>query len=139
MNKDIFWSFCLSGDCCMTTLKDAMEVFLHFTVQQVCSLMGNKTLYFASLATVHYSAPLPIPEDCKLHIHRCGNLKCRSQWPRGLKHEPSWPARTLGSWVRIPLEAWMSVCIFLYLRYSVCRQGLCDGLIPRPRSPTDCL
>jgi hypothetical protein len=39
----------------------------------------------------------------------------RSQWPRGLRHEPSPPTRTLGSWVRIPLEAWMSVCI-----YSVC-------------------
>jgi hypothetical protein len=40
----------------------------------------------------------------------------RSQWPRGLRQEPSSPARTLGSWIRIPLEAWMSVCI-----YSVCR------------------
>jgi hypothetical protein len=31
------------------------------------------------------------------------------------KHELSPLARTLGSWVRIPLEAWMSVCV-----YSVC-------------------
>jgi hypothetical protein len=36
----------------------------------------------------------------------------RSQWPRGLRHELSSPAQTLGSWVRIPLEAWMSVCIY---------------------------
>jgi hypothetical protein len=36
----------------------------------------------------------------------------RSQWPRGLKHELSSLARTLGSWVRIPLEAWMSVCVY---------------------------
>jgi hypothetical protein len=35
---------------------------------------------------------------------------CRSQWPRGVRHEPSSPARTLGSWVRIPLPACMSVC-----------------------------
>jgi hypothetical protein len=34
------------------------------------------------------------------------------QWPRGLRHEPSSPGRTLGSWVRIPLEAWMSVCVY---------------------------
>jgi hypothetical protein len=40
----------------------------------------------------------------------------RSQWARGLRHEPSSPARTLGSWVRITIEAWMSVCV-----YSVCR------------------
>jgi hypothetical protein len=31
----------------------------------------------------------------------------RSQWRRGLRHEMSSPALTLGSWVRIPLEAWM--------------------------------
>jgi hypothetical protein len=45
-------------------------------------------------------------------------------------------ARTLGSWVRIPLKAWISVCV-----YSVFALGsdLCHGLIPCPRSPTDCL
>jgi hypothetical protein len=37
---------------------------------------------------------------------------CRSQWPRGLRHEISSPARTLGLWVRIPLKAWMSVYIY---------------------------
>jgi hypothetical protein len=45
------------------------------------------------------------------------------------------PARTLGSWVRIPLEAWMSVlCTFI-----LCWQRPFHGLIPRPRSPTDCI
>jgi hypothetical protein len=29
----------------------------------------------------------------------------RPQWPRGLRHELSSPAQTLGSWIRIPLEA----------------------------------
>jgi hypothetical protein len=48
-------------------------------------------------------------------------FRCRSQWPHGLRHEPSSPARTLRSWVRIPLEACMSVCI-----YSVC-VVLCVG------------
>jgi hypothetical protein len=33
-------------------------------------------------------------------------------WPRGLRHELSSLARTLGSWVRISLEAWMSVCVY---------------------------
>jgi hypothetical protein len=31
----------------------------------------------------------------------------RSQWPRGLRHELSSPARTLGSWVRIPLQIYV--------------------------------
>jgi hypothetical protein len=44
----------------------------------------------------------------------------RSQWPRGLRHEPSSPTRTLGSWVRIPLEAWMSVCVyFVFVLFCV--------------------
>jgi hypothetical protein len=34
---------------------------------------------------------------------------CPSQGPRGLRHELCSPARTLESWVRIPLEAWMFV------------------------------
>jgi hypothetical protein len=37
---------------------------------------------------------------------------CRSQWPRGLRHELSSLSRMLGSWVRIPLKAWMSVCVY---------------------------
>jgi hypothetical protein len=36
----------------------------------------------------------------------------RPQWQRGLKHELSSLARLLGLWVRIPLEAWMSVCVY---------------------------
>jgi hypothetical protein len=34
-----------------------------------------------------------------------------SQWLHSLRHEMSLPAGTLGSWVWIPLKAWMSVCI----------------------------
>jgi hypothetical protein len=37
---------------------------------------------------------------------------CPSQWPRGLRHELSSLARTLGSWVRIPLKAWMSMYVY---------------------------
>jgi hypothetical protein len=39
-------------------------------------------------------------------------MRCRPQWPRGIKHEPSSPARTQGSWIRISLEAWMTVCVY---------------------------
>jgi hypothetical protein len=35
----------------------------------------------------------------------------RLQWPRGLRHEMSSLARTLGEWVRIPLKARMSICV----------------------------
>jgi hypothetical protein len=81
------------------------------------------------------------------HWRRTGGIKngrfslSPSRWPRGLSHAPSSFARTLGSWVRIPLKAWMSVlCAFiLCLCCSVCRYKPCEGLIPRQRSPTDCV
>jgi hypothetical protein len=37
---------------------------------------------------------------------------CQSRWPRGLRHELSSLIRTLGSLFRMPLEAWMSVCVY---------------------------
>jgi hypothetical protein len=39
-------------------------------------------------------------------------LGCRSQWLLALRPGLSSPAQTLASWVRIPLKAWMSVCVY---------------------------
>jgi hypothetical protein len=52
------------------------------------------------------------PTNKVLHFIRSEELMSPSKWPRGLRHELSSLARTLGSWVRIPLKAWMSVCIY---------------------------
>jgi hypothetical protein len=39
---------------------------------------------------------------------------CQSQWPRVIRLDMSSLVRTLGSWVRIPLKAWMSLyCAFI--------------------------
>jgi hypothetical protein len=51
----------------------------------------------------------------------------RSQWPRGLRHELSSLARTLGSWVQIPLEAWMSICAFILCVVLCVGSGLANG------------
>jgi hypothetical protein len=53
----------------------------------------------------------------------------RSQWPLGLRHELSSLSRTLGSWVRIPLKAWMSVlCAFFCVYVVLCvGSGLATG------------
>jgi hypothetical protein len=48
----------------------------------------------------------------------------QSQWPRGLKHKPSSPVRTVGSLVRIPLEAWMFVCFYSVFVLSCLGRGL---------------
>jgi hypothetical protein len=60
------------------------------------------------------------------------------QWPRGLRQELSSLPRTLGSWVRIPLKAWMSMCVYsVFVLFCVHVERPCEGLIRRPRSPTD--
>jgi hypothetical protein len=46
--------------------------------------------------------------------------------------------RKLGSWVRIPLEALKYVRAF-FCCAPFCWQRPCDGPIPHPRSPTECL
>jgi hypothetical protein len=52
-----------------------------------------------------------------LHSHR--RLILKSHIPEitefqsgGVRHELPSPAQTLGSWFRIPLKAWMSVCVY---------------------------
>jgi hypothetical protein len=73
---------------------------------------------------------------CLIQIYWCPHF--RSHWPRSLSHEVSSPARTLRSWVRIPLKAWM--CLHLLCAYVVLSGWRsCDGLIRHPRSPSDCL
>jgi hypothetical protein len=55
----------------------------------------------------------------------------RSQWPRGLRHELPSSARTLGSWVPIPLKAWMSVCVYSVFVWFFCvGSGLTTGWSP---------
>jgi hypothetical protein len=57
------------------------------------------------------------------------STSCRSQWARGLRHELSSLARTLGSWVRIPFRSWILVCVCigsgLTIRWSPVR-----GVLP---------
>jgi hypothetical protein len=60
----------------------------------------------------------------------------RPQWPRYLYHEMSSPAQTLGSCVRISLEACMSVRVSSVFVLSCAGSGLATGLIARPKSPT---
>jgi hypothetical protein len=48
----------------------------------------------------------------------------QSQWSRCIRHKLTSLARTLGSWFRIPLKAWMfGVCMGLFCVYVV----LCLG------------
>jgi hypothetical protein len=52
---------------------------------------------------------------------------CRSQRPRRLRHEISSLAQTLGSLVRIPLKAWVSVCDYSVFVLSCVFSSLATG------------
>jgi hypothetical protein len=56
------------------------------------------------------------------------SLKCRSQWPRGLRSR-SVVTRLLGLRVRITPGAWISVSYECFVLFG---KGLCVGLITRP-------
>jgi hypothetical protein len=71
-------------------------------------------------------------------LRLCYITECRIQWPRGLRNEPSSLARTLRSWVRIPLKARMYACVYCVC-VVLCRLRPCDWLLPRQRSSIDCL
>jgi hypothetical protein len=72
------------------------------------------------------SASNVFKSSCLLIVHNTSF--CRSQWPCGLRRGSS-AARLLGSCVRIPPGAWMSVCCECCVLWG---RGLCDGLITRP-------
>jgi hypothetical protein len=52
-------------------------------------------------------------------------LRGRLQWPRGLRHEQFSLAGTLGSWVRMPFKAWMSVlyAFILFVQVAALRRA----------------
>jgi hypothetical protein len=53
-----------------------------------------------------------IKNSSEINMYTVYVYMCRSQWPRGLRHEQSSSALTLESWVLNPLKAWMSVCVY---------------------------
>jgi hypothetical protein len=75
-----------------------------------------------------------------IYFRRFERCVGQTQWQCGLRHELILLGRTLGSWVRIPLRAWLfSVCVVCaFLCVCVQVERPCDELITRPRSPTDC-
>jgi hypothetical protein len=96
---------------------------------------------------VHYMPLELLRPNCTSSLYRMqlGNvwlyiyLDSRSQWPRCLRHELPSLALTLGSWVRIPLKAWMfcvcmcsfCVCVILCLGRSLATGwSLVQGALP---------
>jgi hypothetical protein len=93
-------------------------------------------------------APVPlcppqIPRDLAWARTRSAAVEIRrlTSWVMARPHEMPSSSRTLGSWVWILLEVWMSVCVYFVFVCSVLcvGSGFVTGWSPCPRSPTDCV
>jgi hypothetical protein len=75
----------------------------------------------------------PLLHHIQVHIYICIYAAC-FQWPRGLRRGSA-AVFLLVLRVLIPPVAWMFVCCECCVLSG---RGLCDGLITRPESPTEC-
>jgi len=50
---------------------------------------------------------------------------------RAVRQVLSWTAGTLGSWVRIPLKAWMYFLIYLYCAVLAMGRSPVQGVLPK--------
>jgi len=73
-----------------------------------------------------------MPCRARLSLFEHPNMPHADPSARGLRHGSA-AARLLRLWILIPPGAWMSVCC-----ERCVLSGLCDGLITRPESHTDC-
>jgi hypothetical protein len=129
----------LSGDACMKVLsRSSNEVFLHFILNRQMHTQHIQSYSFfksSDMFRCYSTAPSSgnyYTKSSKNQLTYTNYIRndCirRSQWPRGLRRGSA-AARLLGSWVRIPPRAWMSVCCECCVLSG---RGLCDGLVPRP-------
>jgi hypothetical protein len=89
------------------------EKFQWSEVERIC-LQFHTSHWIAALpiqtfneALAHSTARLP------LYIHLLEVKSSRSHWPRGFRNELSSFPWLLGSWVRIPLKVFMTLCAFI--------------------------
>jgi hypothetical protein len=108
----------------------AMRKWLHASFETELELIGLKSTFHFPIVIIIYGTPvLPAfiifdPKQGTLFSDRLfftlspENIReaicssSQSQWLRGPKHETFLTARAVESLVRIPLEAWMSVCVY---------------------------
>jgi hypothetical protein len=79
---------------------------------------------------LHFTFQTESVQCSAVQTHREYGGYSRSQWPRGLRNELFSPTRTLRSWVRIPLEACMPVCVYSVCAVLCAGNGLATGWFP---------
>ena len=97
--------------------------------RQLCFVLYESPciiLPFYRIQTGVYHTTRPLKNNLQLLVHLLRSMPV--PWLRGLRRR-SVAARLLRLWVRIPLEAWMSICCECCVLSG---SGFCDELITRP-------
>jgi hypothetical protein len=88
---------------------DVREEWKHWSEHRLASSVQKETLIFLCAEEQRVTVTAASASPKQRDVQYCD---CRSQWPHRLRHELSLPSQSPGSWVRIPLEVWMSVCVY---------------------------
>jgi hypothetical protein len=91
---------------------------LQHAIDPATSLLMERNLRFTiwfSIFRMRHSQQLAATPEHGAFQTKHFNCPIFLEWETPGLHEQSSPARTLGSWVRIPLEEWMSVCAYSVL------------------------
>jgi hypothetical protein len=106
-SKDLFL-LCLPYDNCGKN----QTVYFKRCVRCDCAASYVLHVSRAQFEQVHLIQPVWSRTSNAFHASHRTHRRARFHLGHGVRHEPSSPARTLGSWIRISLEAWMSVCVY---------------------------
>jgi hypothetical protein len=92
---------------------------------------GNRIRHIPKCVHYHVQGFRSEKKPTSVNVYLCNlNMCSLSQWPHGVKHELSSSARMLGSWGRIPLEEWISMCVCCVFVLSCVGRGLATGWSP---------
>jgi hypothetical protein len=102
-----FYYFGTSCNIVLPSMPKSSKWFLPSVFNENESKLNYSTTFSGNSSTKFHRTRSAVSD-----VALAEGVTCRSQWPRSLTHKLSSSAPTLGSWVRIPLKAWMSVCVY---------------------------
>jgi hypothetical protein len=121
----------------VSNLGDRKSSFCHVLNFPLVSSLLSSNIVLWSLFAIAYGIRSSLKTEDRgslCFFFSIVSLRSRFQWLRGLRLVWSWTARTLGSWFRIPLKAWM--CVREFLCYAVlwpCYVSPCHHGMAHPR------
>jgi hypothetical protein len=131
------------------SLKGFLKKFwgFHDGLYSDCGLLGCDTMYYGKCVPtcrrnmLPQSSSLKMTAACSSEMSakktRTWTAASRSYLPHSFTPIGHGIARTLRTWVQVPLEAWLPARVSFVFLFSCAGSGLAEGLIPHIRRPND--